>query len=196
MSTSARTIFTIGHSNASIEAFLALLGGHAIEVVVDVRSSPSSRHTPHFGRGQLERYLHRAAVRYIFMGSELGGRPSSAGMYDPDGYVRYDLVAASPEFASGIERLVRGAADHRIAIMCGEEDPLSCHRRRLVGRALVDTGVAVSHIRHDGSVDSELEVAEREAKKYPELNQLRMDGTMPWRSIHPVKDRIVKASNS
>jgi uncharacterized protein (DUF488 family) len=36
-----RTIWTIGHSNQSLEAFAGLLAGNGIEVLADVRSHPS-----------------------------------------------------------------------------------------------------------------------------------------------------------
>ena len=36
-------IYTIGHSNHSIDEFIALLKQHGIEVLVDIRRFPSSR---------------------------------------------------------------------------------------------------------------------------------------------------------
>src|SRR5215207_541091 len=42
------SISTIGHSNHSVEKFAGLLKRHGIEVLVDTRSHPYSRHTPHF----------------------------------------------------------------------------------------------------------------------------------------------------
>ena len=39
-----QTIFTVGHSNQSLESFLDLLGRHGIDLVVDVRSSPYSQY--------------------------------------------------------------------------------------------------------------------------------------------------------
>jgi uncharacterized protein (DUF488 family) len=46
--------------------------------------------------------------------------------------------------------------------MCAEEDPLRCHRRRLVTRTLVHRGVRVEHIRGSGAVETEAQVAARE----------------------------------
>ena len=43
-----RTLWTIGHSTHTLEAFVALLRHHGIEGVVDVRAFPGSRrHPPH-----------------------------------------------------------------------------------------------------------------------------------------------------
>src|SRR4051812_50113314 len=42
------SIFTIGHSTHELDAFLALLRGAEIELLVDVRRYPSSRRFPWF----------------------------------------------------------------------------------------------------------------------------------------------------
>ncbi len=36
--------------------------------------------------------------------------------------------------------------------MCAEENPLSCHRTQLLGQPLIAAGVALLHIRGDGSL--------------------------------------------
>lgn len=45
-----RTIYTIGHSTHPIEKFVRLLEDRGITLVVDVRSTPYSRHCPQFNR--------------------------------------------------------------------------------------------------------------------------------------------------
>ena len=57
MSNNANSVFTIGHSTHSAEAFVALLRQHGIEAVADVRSSPFSRFNPQFNREPLEQFL-------------------------------------------------------------------------------------------------------------------------------------------
>jgi len=180
------TILTVGHSNGSYEDFLGLLDGHAIDVVVDVRSSPVSRFAPQFAGEQLKRALSLTTHRYLYMGDVLGGRPDDPAMYDADGFVRYDLVAGSTPFMAGLDRLETGVGTYRVALLCAEEDPVSCHRRRLVARSLEERGVRATHIRGDGRLESELEVATREALAHPDRFQLGLDGPPAWRSIHPV----------
>ena len=46
----AVTVFTIGHSNLSVEEFLSRLQRHSIQAVADVRSSPYSQRNPQFNR--------------------------------------------------------------------------------------------------------------------------------------------------
>jgi uncharacterized protein (DUF488 family) len=183
----APTIWTIGHSNHSQEHLIELLQLHSMTVVADIRTSPYSRYSTHFNKEQLQRAFESHGLRYIFLGAQLGGRPSDSAMYDTDGRVRYDLVAESDSYRSAIERLLRGAVEHRIALLCGEEDPISCHRRRLVGRTLGEQGLAVEHIRGDGSITSEGEMATREMTEFPERFQLTLTGPQPWLSEHPVK---------
>jgi uncharacterized protein (DUF488 family) len=183
----ARTIWTIGHSNHTAARLIDLLQGQAIGVVADTRTSPYSRYSTQFNKDQLQRTLESSAIKYLFLGTELGGRPTDPRMYDDDGRVRYDLVSATDAYLSAVARLLRGATDYRIALLCGEEDPISCHRRRLVGRTLRERGVSLAHIRGDGAVTTEAELEEREATEFPERFQLTLDGPPPWRSEHPVK---------
>jgi uncharacterized protein (DUF488 family) len=184
-----RTVWTIGHSNHTLDRLIELLRGQRIAVVADVRTSPYSAYSAQFNKDELQLSLADAGIRYVFLGTELGGRPTDPAMYDTDGRVQYDLVAGSPAYRAGIDRLLRGAQEYRVALLCGEEDPISCHRRRLVGRTLVEQGLELRHIRGDGSVSDEPNLRAREAVEFPERFQLTLDGAPPWRSEHTVKRR-------
>jgi len=162
-------VYTVGHSNVAQEAFIALLKQHGIEVLVDVRSQPYSKYVPHFNAGVLKPAILAAGMKYLYLGKELGGRPEDKQYYDSNGHVLYGLVAEGDEFKAGIERLLRGAREHRVALMCNEENPAECHRRLLVGRVLVEKGARVLHIHGDGRVESEEELAA--AEQQAETNQ-------------------------
>lgn len=155
-------VYTVGHSNVAQEAFIALLKQHGIEVLVDVRSQPYSKYVPHFNAGVLKPAILAAGMKYLYLGKELGGRPDDKRYYDSNGHVLYGLVAESEEFKAGIERLLRGAREHRVALMCNEENPAECHRRLLVGRVLSERGVRILHIRGDGRIEPEEELAAAE----------------------------------
>jgi uncharacterized protein (DUF488 family) len=148
-------VFTIGHSNHSAEKFVGLLKGHGIEIVADVRSRPYSRYAPHFNARDIEAILSDNGIWRLFLGLELGGRPAAEEFYDADGRVDYARIERSRPFLDAIQRLEREVRTHRIALLCSEEDPTGCHRRLLVGRALGERGIAVWHIRSDGSVQAE-----------------------------------------
>lgn len=146
-------VATVGHSTHSIEHFLSLLARNDVTAIADVRSTPYSRYSPQFSREPLKASLKQAGVAYVFLGKELGARSDDPRHYE-NGRVRYDRVAGSEPFRAGIERVVSGAAQHRIALMCAERDPLTCHRTILVARALVDRGATVRHVLADGSVET------------------------------------------
>ncbi len=151
------SLSTIGHSNHSMETFLKLLQQFQIQVVVDVRSQPYSRYVPHFRKEALQQFLEEAGVRYLFLGRELGGRPSGDEFYDGEGQVLYRQLAESALFQEGIARLEKGLENYRVALMCSEEDPAKCHRLWLLGRVLQERGVEVSHIRGDGTLQGQRE---------------------------------------
>jgi uncharacterized protein (DUF488 family) len=145
------TVFTIGHSTHSFEHFLSLLRASEITAVADVRTTPFSRHFPHFNEATLRSNLKLDGISYVFLGKELGGRPASQNFYC-DGVADYEKMAKTEMFASGIKRVIEGAKKFRVALMCSEHDPLDCHRCLLVGRALFGEGVKLIHILGDNSL--------------------------------------------
>lgn len=66
------TVSTIGHSNRSIEEFIALLKQNGITCLLDIRTVPKSRHNPQFGQDQLPRSLQEAGIEYRYFAG-LGG---------------------------------------------------------------------------------------------------------------------------
>ena len=158
------SFFTVGHSNHEFDAWLALLRGHGVEVVVDTRSSPYSKYVPQFDKEPMQRSLEAAGVRYLYLGAELGGRPANPAYYDAKGRVLYSRLRNDARFKAAIARLETGMERYRIALMCGEEDPAHCHRRLLIGRVLSERGHTMQHIRGDGRLESDDAVA-AEARK-------------------------------
>jgi uncharacterized protein (DUF488 family) len=193
-SSSGPTIYTIGHSNHSEEMFLDLLSRHGIEVLVDVRSQPFSRYNPQFNDSNLASALKAAGIRYLFMGNELGGRPEGEEFFDTAGHALYHRMAESPGFLAGIERLERGIEEHRVVIMCSEEDPAICHRHLLVSRVISGRGIDVLHIRGDGRLETEDQIApqERQALLFADMEE------QSWKSLRSVspKHRPLSSSES
>jgi uncharacterized protein (DUF488 family) len=145
-------LFTIGHSNISIERFTAMLREAQVDAVVDVRSAPASRWFPWFSARPLAQALAGADIAYAMMGGALGGRPRDRSLYC-DGVVDYEAMAVQPEFVASLDQLIGKAAQSRICLMCAERDPLDCHRCLLVARRLAERGLAVGHILHDGTIE-------------------------------------------
>jgi len=179
-------VLTIGHSNHTTEHFLGLLKSHSIRVVVDTRSQPYSKYSTQFDQKELKRALSLAGIQYLYLGRELGGRPEGEEFYDEGGHVLYDRVATTGLFQEGLARLERGIREYQVAVLCAEENPAACHRRLLVGRVLLGHGIQVGHIRGDGRIQTEEEVA---AETEPNRDQLQLFQTAeaePWKSIPSV----------
>lgn len=183
-------VFTIGHSSHSAEKFVSLLKMHGIEMVVDVRSHPYSRHAPHFKARVLEASLSENGIGYLFLGGELGGRPESREFYDARGRVDYGLLSRSPTFREGVSKLEAEIESHMVALLCSEENPARCHRRLLVGRSLEERGITVRHIRGDGSIQSEHDVDGGHPVLFPETE------ASPRKSIRSASPRRPRPNSS
>ncbi len=184
--TASPRVFTIGHSNHTVEHFLGLLKAHAIQVVVDARSQPYSKYATQFDHEALKPVLQAAGIRYLYLGKELGGRPEGDEFYDEEGHVFYDRVAATPLFQEGLARLERGIREYTVATLCAEENPAACHRRLLVSRVLLDHGFQVDHIRGDGRVQTEAEVAAEADPNRDQFSLFQKAEAEPWKSIPSV----------
>jgi uncharacterized protein (DUF488 family) len=179
-------VLTIGHSNHTMDHFVGLLKMHGVQVVVDVRSQPYSKYATHFDKDALKLGLQSAGIRHLYLGRELGGRPEGDEFYDQDERVLYDRVAASSIFQEGIKRLEKGIREFRVATLCAEENPSACHRRLLVSRVLLDHGIYVDHIRGDGLIQTEEEVAAELVPDRDQLSLFQKTCEKPWKSIPPV----------
>lgn len=154
-------LYTIGHSNLSMERFLDALKAFEIATVVDVRSTPFSRFNPQFNREALSASLEEAGIGYRFAGRLLGGRPEDPSCYrngevpqpgaDFLELVDYEAVARRSWFRDGVDRLLDIAMAETTVIMCSEENPNECHRLHLITLAVLDRE-PVFHIRTKGSV--------------------------------------------
>ncbi|MDZ7666764.1 MAG: DUF488 domain-containing protein [Desulfotignum sp.] len=158
-----KTIYTIGHSTHTTDAFLRLLQLHAITAVADVRSSPYSRFNPQFNRETLEKDLKAHSIAYVYLGNCLGPRSDDPACY-VNGRAAYHLISETGLFRQGLDRLKKGMAKHTIALMCSEKDPVSCHRMILVCRHLKDNTLEILHILEDGNLETN-EAAEKRLMK-------------------------------
>lgn len=146
-------IFTIGHSNHLMPDFIKILEDNSIDTLIDIRSSPYSKHVPQFNKKLIQQAMENASIEYIFLGSKIGGKPKSPKYYK-DGEVNYSLLAKTLKFKEGLRELIILSKDHKIVLMCSEENPYQCHRHHLIGQNLLKKGVKVTHIRKNGDLDA------------------------------------------
>jgi uncharacterized protein (DUF488 family) len=151
-------IFTLGHSNHTVEKFFELLSPHCITHIVDVRSRPYSRHVPDFNRENFQSVSTGRGLVYEWWGESLGGFRSD----EPGAGATSDSV-----FKKSIENLAEkfGESSGKVAvIVCAEGDPRKCHRSRLIGpalRGLQPLGIDLQHILPDGTLMAQSELEER-----------------------------------
>lgn len=145
-------IFTIGHSNLDFEGFLDLLKTHDIQVLIDVRSSPFCKYATWFNKEPLSIKIQDEGFGYLYLGKALGGLPKEKAYLKVNRKPDYETIGKSSNFKKAISELISLASERKVAIMCAEKDPLSCHRHHLLTKALLDEGVKVGHILQDGSL--------------------------------------------
>ncbi|HOD14721.1 MAG: DUF488 domain-containing protein [Spirochaetes bacterium] len=149
------TIYTVGHSNRTIEELFEILKAYKIERVVDIRSVPRSMHNPQFNKDAIARSLRNRHISYRQM-KDLGGfrhtlkdtintgwrNPSFRGFAD---YMQTD------KFDMALEKLIALLQNRTTVIMCAESVPWRCHRS-LIADALTARGVLVKDIYSKTSV--------------------------------------------
>ncbi len=151
------SIYTLGHSTRTIDEFIKLLREHSLEMLVDVRRFPGSRRHPQFNKGNLERSLEDAQIRYKHL-EELGGRRGEPAPDSPNngwkvnGFRPYADHINTAEGRAAIENLLKFLAEHRSAIMCAESLPWKCHRQ-IIADVLVARGIDVYHIIDHGRTE-------------------------------------------
>jgi len=133
-------IYSLGTSNRTAGEFLDLFAEHGIEVGVDIRSFPTSRHL-HFARQPLQNLLESNRIQYEYLGKQLGG-------FRRGGYPAY---METDSFGKGLERLEEIGRGRRSAFFCAEKFPWRCHRR-WVAKKLIERGLKVIHILEKGRV--------------------------------------------
>jgi uncharacterized protein (DUF488 family) len=142
-------VFTIGHSTRPLDEFIALLQGHSVDRLVDVRTIPRSRHNPQFNGDTLPVALLEHGIRYEHAPGLGGLRKTHEGSPNAGwrnlsfrGYADYMQTA---EFAASLGHLLSMAGSERLALMCAEAVPWRCHRS-LIADALLVHGVRVEEI--------------------------------------------------
>ena len=154
-------IYTIGYGSRTIVQFVEVLQRYEIEYLVDVRSAPYSRYKPEFSKAELAEALQQHNIRYMFMGDTLGGHPDDEHCY-VNGVVDYERVKATQFYADGIVRLQTAfSQQQRIALMCSEGKPETCHRSKLIGATLTDGEIPVVHIDENDAPQSQAEIINR-----------------------------------
>lgn len=143
-------VFTVGHSDRTIEQFLRIIEKSSIRLVVDVRANPASARFPHFERAALALELDRRRISYRWFRG-LGGKQKETPLAAQHTALReqsdrnYAAAMNTPEFETRLEELYGLLASTVAVILCAERDFERCHRRFLSDK-IVLMGAEVVHI--------------------------------------------------
>jgi uncharacterized protein (DUF488 family) len=143
-------VFTLGHSNRSLDEFMYILECSSIRLVADVRSNPASVRFPHFERSALAHELEKRGLVYRWF-RDLGIRqPPVPGENEhtaisDETLRRYCAAMNTPEFNRLVEDLYGLMASAVTVVLCAERDYRRCHRLFLSDKLLVK-GARVTHI--------------------------------------------------
>lgn len=143
-------LYTVGHSNHSLEEFSHLLHAYEINTIVDIRAIPHSRFVPWSNKEQLKKSLSKEKINYVHM-PKLGGRRKTSknsintGWRNPSfrGFADYMQTAEFFLALKDLNQLVK--KNKYVAIMCAEAVPWRCHRS-LIADAEIIRGVKVLDI--------------------------------------------------
>ena len=144
-----RFIYTVGHSTRTLDEFLKLLDRFQIELLVDVRTVPRSRHVPHFNGDSLARVVRDHGIGYFHL-KLLGGlrkplKDSSNLGWRNLSFRGFADYMQKEEFWEGLDSLLELSAGKSAALMCAEAVPWRCHRS-LISDVLLVRGIEVRHI--------------------------------------------------
>jgi uncharacterized protein (DUF488 family) len=142
-------LYTVGHSNRTMEDFLSLLKAYRIETLIDVRTVPKSRYVPHFNKETLSASLAAVKIDYLHF-PKLGGlrkakKDSINAGWKNASFRGFADYMQTKEFDEAVDELLSRIDQTTVAILCAEAVPWRCHRS-LISDALLIRGVSVEHI--------------------------------------------------
>lgn len=131
-------LFTAGYEGVRIDGFLALIGGHPIDMIVDVREHPLSR-KPGFSKRALQESLEQMGVDYVHI-PELGSPTAMRRQLKESGEwdvfrTRYSEWLETQ--GASLNQVHNLARHHTIGLLCFEANVHGCHRF-ILGTKLLD----------------------------------------------------------
>lgn len=184
-------IYTIGHSNYTVEKLIDMLRYYNIDCVIDTRGIPYSKYNIQFDKETIRYTLTKEGFIYLFMATEFADKRDTKVSYIEEGYADFEKVIEEEDFKRGVERLKDGCnKGYRIALLGAMQDPIRCHRSILLGKALREEGFNVMHIMDDYSTKDQDYIEERILDKYfPDRNQITIDALL---GNEKTKEELIK----
>ncbi len=139
-------VWTVGYLGRDLPEFIQDLQAAGVQTVIDVRALALSR-KPGFSKAGLKEALTAAGMAYEHR-PRLGTPKLMRDAYRADG----DFLAFSQAYeqylgtvGEAVAGLAATALDERVALMCAEADPATCHRSVLAA-SLAPLGFEIVHL--------------------------------------------------
>ena len=139
-------VSAVGYEGDTIDGFLNKLIQGNVDVLVDVRKNAFSMKT-HFRKQALAHALEKSGIGYLHEPALGIDSEKRQGLETPADYKRLfaEYRAGLPAKAEELNRLLEMCQGKRLALMCFERDPQSCHRGVLAEK-LNELGQSVEFI--------------------------------------------------
>jgi len=149
-------VYTIGHSNRTLEEFLEILKKLKISRVIDIRRWPTSSKFKHFNKENLERVLNDEGIDYVWL-PELGGYRkfgidvpeeyrNYASCFESEGFRAYAAyITVRKDVKNYLKTLERLVQEKTSVLMCSERMYFKCHRK-ILADYLYARGFKVIHV--------------------------------------------------
>ncbi len=108
-------LYTIGHSNVSLEHFIEALKKYNINILCDIRIIPYSSYVPHFNKDVLSTSLKKEGIIYVHK-TELGSTNI------------YPLLQPNHFVLTLLEKINNVSKEKNIVFMSDGWDYKNCHR--------------------------------------------------------------------
>jgi len=124
-------LFSIGHSNKSIEDFIAKLKEYEITDLIDARTYPTSKYNPQYKKEPFKYKIEQAGIRYHWRGRNIGG------------------MAGNVLFEETIEKILKATTNkgRKLCLVCSEGIPEECHRKNTIEPVVEKLDGKMEHIR-------------------------------------------------
>lgn len=174
-------IFTIGYSGFAVDEFVRVLKNYGVNCVLDVRSEPHSEYYVDYNREFIKHRLKLERILYLNFPQEFGAKQNDP-RYFSDGILDFNKFVVGQQFKHGVERVNNGLQQgYRIALMCAEKRPETCHRNIMVARFFHTQGYDIKNILADGNYADQKEIEAILVDKYfPDRDQLSLFGDVSW----------------
>lgn len=205
-------VYTIGHSNQSLEEFYEMIKTQGITCIIDVRSMPYSKYTSQFNQESISAFLKQKGILYAHFGREFGARREDCLVErqviknkKQVSQIQVDFLAGmrTPNFLHGVERLTKAVSQgFNVSLMCSEANPLECHRFSFLSRYLHEHLWNVMHITKDGNgeivalpheVLEKQMVAQYTQGKHPKLTKIVGERSFDDLKPYTAKDQLADA---